>query len=56
MITNFLLAVTGNLDYKSLCYVITHGEDKEQEQNEEKKKKKTDEREEEEELQHSFCL
>ncbi|KAI4877578.1 hypothetical protein NFI96_000339 [Prochilodus magdalenae] len=32
MFTNFPLDVSGNLDYKNLCYVITHGEDKEQEQ------------------------
>ncbi|KAG9263199.1 myosin regulatory light chain 10 [Astyanax mexicanus] len=31
MFTNFPLDVAGNLDYKNLCYVITHGEDKEQE-------------------------
>ncbi|XP_029374562.1 myosin regulatory light chain 10 [Echeneis naucrates] len=31
MFTNFPLDVSGNLDYKNLCYVITHGEDKEQE-------------------------
>ncbi|XP_010744538.2 myosin regulatory light chain 2B, cardiac muscle isoform [Larimichthys crocea] len=31
MFANFPLDVTGNLDYKNLCYVITHGEDKEQE-------------------------
>ncbi|KAL4647660.1 myosin regulatory light chain 2B, cardiac muscle-like [Arapaima gigas] len=29
MFTNFPLDVGGNLDYKNLCYVITHGEDKE---------------------------
>lgn len=33
MFTNFPLDVAGNLDYKNLCYVITHGEDKEQEWN-----------------------
>uniref|UniRef100_A0A3Q3WVP3 EF-hand domain-containing protein n=1 Tax=Mola mola TaxID=94237 RepID=A0A3Q3WVP3_MOLML len=32
MFTNFPLDVAGNLDYKNLCYVITHGENKEQEQ------------------------
>ncbi|KAK0148757.1 Myosin regulatory light chain 2B, cardiac muscle isoform [Merluccius polli] len=31
MFTNFPLDVAGNLDYTNLCYVITHGEDKEQE-------------------------
>ncbi|XP_070699293.1 myosin regulatory light chain 10 [Pempheris klunzingeri] len=31
MFTNFPLDVSGNLDYKNLCYVITHGEDKEKE-------------------------
>uniref|UniRef100_A0A4W4HT16 EF-hand domain-containing protein n=1 Tax=Electrophorus electricus TaxID=8005 RepID=A0A4W4HT16_ELEEL len=31
MFTNFPLDVSGNLDYKNLCYVITHGEEKEQE-------------------------
>ncbi|XP_040902095.1 myosin regulatory light chain 2B, cardiac muscle isoform-like [Toxotes jaculatrix] len=31
MFTNFPLDVSGNFDYKNLCYVITHGEDKEQE-------------------------
>ncbi|XP_023866332.1 myosin regulatory light chain 2, ventricular/cardiac muscle isoform isoform X1 [Salvelinus sp. IW2-2015] len=31
MFTNFPLDVAGNLDYKNLCYVITHGEDKESE-------------------------
>ncbi|KAA0704081.1 Myosin regulatory light chain 2B, cardiac muscle isoform [Triplophysa tibetana] len=31
MFTNFPLDVAGNLDYKNLCYVITHGEEKEQE-------------------------
>ncbi|CDQ68150.1 unnamed protein product [Oncorhynchus mykiss] len=31
MFTNFPLDVAGNLDYKNLCYVITHGEDKEAE-------------------------
>ncbi|XP_062377401.1 myosin regulatory light chain 2B, cardiac muscle isoform-like [Sardina pilchardus] len=29
MFTMFPLDVAGNLDYKNLCYVITHGEDKE---------------------------
>ncbi|KAG5284729.1 hypothetical protein AALO_G00029840 [Alosa alosa] len=29
MFENFPLDVAGNLDYKNLCYVITHGEDKE---------------------------
>uniref|UniRef100_A0A3B4XQV2 Myosin, light chain 10, regulatory n=1 Tax=Seriola lalandi dorsalis TaxID=1841481 RepID=A0A3B4XQV2_SERLL len=31
MFTNFPLDVAGNLDYKNLCYIITHGEEKEQE-------------------------
>lgn len=31
MLQMFPLDVSGNLDYKNLCYVITHGEDKEQE-------------------------
>ncbi|XP_056450570.1 myosin regulatory light chain 10 [Gadus macrocephalus] len=31
MFTNFPLDVAGNLDYTNLCYVITHGEDKEPE-------------------------
>ncbi|KAM3875592.1 myosin regulatory light chain 2B, cardiac muscle isoform-like [Diretmus argenteus] len=31
MFANFPLDVAGNLDYKSLCYIITHGEDKEKE-------------------------
>ncbi|CAB1352451.1 unnamed protein product [Coregonus sp. 'balchen'] len=31
MFTNFPLDVAGNLDYKNLCYVITHGEEKESE-------------------------
>ncbi|XP_063059274.1 myosin regulatory light chain 10 [Engraulis encrasicolus] len=31
MFENFPLDVAGNLDYKNLCYVITHGEDKEEE-------------------------
>ncbi|XP_029922786.1 myosin regulatory light chain 2B, cardiac muscle isoform-like [Myripristis murdjan] len=30
MLTNLPLDVAGNLDYKSPCYVITHGEDKEE--------------------------
>eukprot|EP00064_Thunnus_orientalis_P018813 superscaffoldBa00004464_g18919 len=32
MFTNFPLDVAGNLDYKNLCYIITHGEEKEQEE------------------------
>ncbi|MCJ8744829.1 hypothetical protein PDJAM_G00123020 [Pangasius djambal] len=31
MLQMFPLDVSGNLDYKNLCYVITHGEEKEQE-------------------------
>ncbi|XP_032799880.1 myosin regulatory light chain 2, ventricular/cardiac muscle isoform-like [Petromyzon marinus] len=31
MFTAFPPDVAGNLDYKNLCYVITHGEDKDQE-------------------------
>ncbi|XP_038670180.1 myosin regulatory light chain 2, ventricular/cardiac muscle isoform-like [Scyliorhinus canicula] len=31
MFTAFPADVSGNLDYKNLCYVITHGEDKDQE-------------------------
>ncbi|XP_058274543.1 myosin regulatory light chain 2B, cardiac muscle isoform-like isoform X1 [Hemibagrus wyckioides] len=31
MFQMFPLDVSGNLDYKNLCYVITHGEEKEQE-------------------------
>ncbi|KAM4627216.1 myosin regulatory light chain 2B, cardiac muscle isoform-like [Polymixia lowei] len=31
MFSSFPMDVAGNLDYKNLCYVITHGDDKESE-------------------------
>lgn len=50
--------MAGYLNYKTLCRVITHREDKEQEREEEGEKKggQREEEDEEVELLWSFCL